>query len=283
MNWISSQAGLAAVAVALALVAGALVGSFLNVVVHRVPRGGSVVTGRSRCPSCKGAIQPVDLVPVVGWLVLGGRCRRCAARISPRYPLVEALCGTLLAMLAAGELAAGANGWNAVAVWAVRAAVLLTLLAWTLLAADGHDVSSRTVAVALGAVAAVSTLPGLQPPGIGWCGAAWPRSPAWVGPPLASLVGAAVGWLAGQAAAGTAGRRTGALVGAALGWQAAVGAALVAGLATALATALARMQVRPRPTTRGWSAAAATVAAAAVVVGWRPLLAAWGRCCQGIG
>ncbi len=70
---------------------GALVGSFLNVVSYRVPRGESVVSPRSRCPGCETPISSRDNVPVVSWLALRGRCRTCGQRISPRYPLTEAL------------------------------------------------------------------------------------------------------------------------------------------------------------------------------------------------
>ena len=72
-------------------VVGAVVGSFLNVVIHRLPRGESVVKPRSRCPQCGAQIAGYDNVPVVSWLVLRGRCRHCGTRISPRYPGVELL------------------------------------------------------------------------------------------------------------------------------------------------------------------------------------------------
>ena len=78
-------------AVALAGVLGALIGSFLNVVIHRVPRRESLVRPRSRCPECAAPIAPYDNVPVLSWLLLRGRCRGCGERISPRYPLVELL------------------------------------------------------------------------------------------------------------------------------------------------------------------------------------------------
>lgn len=71
-------------------VLGACVGSFLNVVVYRLPRGESLVSPGSRCPDCGDPIRARDNVPVVGWLALRGRCRDCAAPISARYPLVEA-------------------------------------------------------------------------------------------------------------------------------------------------------------------------------------------------
>jgi leader peptidase (prepilin peptidase) / N-methyltransferase len=82
---------------AIAGLAGLIVGSFLNVVVHRLPRGESLVHPGSRCPSCGTPIKPYDNVPVLSWLALRGRCRRCGARISARYPLVEATTGILFA------------------------------------------------------------------------------------------------------------------------------------------------------------------------------------------
>ncbi len=68
---------------------GAIIGSFLNVCIHRLPRRESIVWPGSHCPACSAPIAPRDNVPIVSYLVLGGRCRACRARISPRYPLVE--------------------------------------------------------------------------------------------------------------------------------------------------------------------------------------------------
>jgi leader peptidase (prepilin peptidase)/N-methyltransferase len=79
---------------------GLLIGSFLNVVIHRVPRGESVVHPRSRCPGCESEIAPRDNIPVVSWLLLRGRCRNCGEPISVRYPLVELLTGAVFALLA---------------------------------------------------------------------------------------------------------------------------------------------------------------------------------------
>jgi len=70
---------------------GALFGSFLNVVIHRLPRGTSVASGRSKCPGCHQTIAWFDNVPIVSWLLLGGKCRRCSWRIPIRYPVVEVL------------------------------------------------------------------------------------------------------------------------------------------------------------------------------------------------
>ena len=69
---------------------GLVVGSFLNVVIHRVPRGESLVRPGSHCPQCGSAIRPWHNVPVLGWLLLRGKCADCSAPISARYPLVEA-------------------------------------------------------------------------------------------------------------------------------------------------------------------------------------------------
>ena len=81
-------------------VVGLTIGSFLNVVVWRVPRGESVVNPPSACPRCGKAIRPRDNVPVLGWLALRGRCRDCGEPISARYPLVEAGTAVLFAVMA---------------------------------------------------------------------------------------------------------------------------------------------------------------------------------------
>lgn len=76
---------------------GAIVGSFLNVVIHRYPLGESVVFPPSRCPHCTARIKPYDNIPVVSWLLLRGKCRSCKGAIALRYPLVEAANGLLWA------------------------------------------------------------------------------------------------------------------------------------------------------------------------------------------
>ena len=82
---------------ALAAVFGALIGSFLNVVIWRLPRGESLAKPPSHCPGCGTPIKPYDNIPIVSWLILRGRCRSCGTRISARYPLVEALTAALCA------------------------------------------------------------------------------------------------------------------------------------------------------------------------------------------
>lgn len=74
---------------------GLVVGSFLNVVIHRVPRKESVVSPRSRCPGCGTEISSRDNIPVLSWLLLRGRCRTCGTSISARYPAVELGCAAL--------------------------------------------------------------------------------------------------------------------------------------------------------------------------------------------
>lgn len=86
-----------AAAVAIAFCGGLIVGSFVTVVAHRVPRGESIVGPRSRCPACGAQIAAYDNVPVVSWLLLRGHARCCGARISARYPLTELALGLLYA------------------------------------------------------------------------------------------------------------------------------------------------------------------------------------------
>ena len=82
---------------------GAVIGSFLNVVAHRVPLGESLVSPGSHCPHCDAPVKPYDNVPVVSWLVLRGRCRNCGVPISPRYPLVELLTAIVFAAVVAAR------------------------------------------------------------------------------------------------------------------------------------------------------------------------------------
>ena len=90
-----------AILIVVCLLLGLVVGSFLNVVIYRVPRGLSVVSPRSACPSCETPILERDNVPVISWLLLRGRCRNCHESISVQYPLVELGCAGLFAGTAA--------------------------------------------------------------------------------------------------------------------------------------------------------------------------------------
>lgn len=87
------------VAYAFIFMLGAIVGSFLNVVIHRVPNEQSIVFPNSTCPNCKTPIKPYDNIPILSWVLLRGRCRACSAAISPRYPAVELLTALLFVLV----------------------------------------------------------------------------------------------------------------------------------------------------------------------------------------
>ena len=79
---------------------GSCLGSFLNVVIYRLPRGQSLVSPGSRCPQCGYALRWYDNLPVVSWTLLGGRCRQCHASISAQYPMVETITALLFVLVA---------------------------------------------------------------------------------------------------------------------------------------------------------------------------------------
>jgi leader peptidase (prepilin peptidase)/N-methyltransferase len=81
--------------ITLAALGGLVTGSFLNVVAYRLPRGESLITPGSHCPSCDAPVKAYDNVPVLGWLMLHGHCRKCHVQISARYPIVELLTAVL--------------------------------------------------------------------------------------------------------------------------------------------------------------------------------------------
>jgi leader peptidase (prepilin peptidase)/N-methyltransferase len=95
----SDSAVITTVVIVLTGVLGLIIGSFLNVVVYRVPAGKSIVSPPSACPNCGAHIRGYDNIPVVSWLVLRGKCRDCGTPISPRYPLVELATGILFALV----------------------------------------------------------------------------------------------------------------------------------------------------------------------------------------
>lgn len=126
-------------------VLGLAAGSFLNVVIWRVPRKESVASPSSRCPACETPIRPVDNIPVVSWVVLSGRCRACRAPISPRYPLVELATGGLFAAVA----------WRFQLDWALPAFLLLvaTLLAIAAIDLEHYIVPNRILVIVVPAAA----------------------------------------------------------------------------------------------------------------------------------
>jgi leader peptidase (prepilin peptidase) / N-methyltransferase len=122
---------------------GLVIGSFLNVVIHRLPARRSLAAPGSQCPACGSPIRPLDNVPVLSWLVLRGRCRSCSAPISPRYPLVEALTAGLF-LAAAWRLGSRAE----LADYCVFFAVLVAISGIDL---DHHIIPSRIIYPAAGA------------------------------------------------------------------------------------------------------------------------------------
>jgi leader peptidase (prepilin peptidase)/N-methyltransferase len=141
-----------ALAIALAAVGGLIVGSFLNVVVYRLPRGESLMHPRSRCPSCGTQLRAVDNVPLVSWVALRGRCHHCGAPVSARYPLVEVTTGALFAAVVATQDDA---------VRIVLGLLLVTaLVPITLIDLDHRIIPNRITGLA--AIAAVITIAALD-------------------------------------------------------------------------------------------------------------------------
>jgi len=269
----------------IAFIWGATVGSFVNVVAHRVPRGESVVTGASRCPTCGVPIRPRDNVPVVGWLLLRGRCRSCHAPISTRYLAGELFCGGITATVAAVELIAGGSlPWlstlggqpidrvlmlhdlRPLAAWALHSAILILLTAWSLLGGSGRA-GRTTTWIAFGVVVGtVVALPTVGPPGIAPDGSRWPADPA-SGSLTAALTGAATGLLLARATRPALDGGGLAVLGAAVGWQTMTVVAIV----TLLARSSARRFHRwPAPTIDPLPAVAT-----ATFVFWRPIRTAF--------
>ncbi len=183
---------------------GALIGSFLNVCIYRLPRRESLVWPGSHCPSCEVAIAPYDNVPVVSYLLLGGRCRACREPIAMRYPLVEALNALAYAVII------WRFGWTWTSVGA------MTLFS-ALLVSAGTDLTHRIIPDRV-------TLPGMA---VGLVGAATVLPLPLIDAVLGIVVGGGLLWLIAWASLyvfGKEGMGGGdikllAMVGAFLGWK----------------------------------------------------------------
>ncbi len=218
---------------------GGAIGSFLNVVIYRLPAGLSLVRPGSHCPACKTPIRWYDNVPILGWLILGGRCRDCRAKISARYPIVEAITAVLFLLLGVAEcLGEGSNlpvrpevPYQACGTYLYHLLLLCTLLAAVMIEVDGHRVPLRLVVPALvGGLAAPLVWPRLHPVPACWI---------FLDGPAAGLLdgagglaaGLLLGWLASHLR--PAEQRTAMVLGPAcvglfLGWQAVVVLTVVA-------------------------------------------------------
>jgi leader peptidase (prepilin peptidase)/N-methyltransferase len=262
---------------------GSAVGSFLNVVVYRLPAGMSIVSPGSHCPACKHPIRWHDNLPILSWLVLRGRCRDCAARISPRYPAVEAATGGLFLLLAevelltgganlparplavaGGTIAPGLTLGQAAGVYAYHLLLLCTLLAAALVEHDRlRPPPSLFAPAALVGLLAPLAWPHLHPV------PAWGPGEGWLG----GLIDGGAGLLAGVAAGCLVWAAIGprlrfgvvcaaACVGLFLGWQAAV----ALGMGTAILCLPGRL-ARPRLAQRAvWIPATAWLGVLAL--GW---------------
>lgn len=157
-------------AVAVCAVFGLAIGSFLNVVVWRVPRGESIVSPPSACPACGVPIRGRDNIPVVSWIILRGRCRDCALPISARYPAVEAVTAMVFAVVA----------WGVGLTWALPAYLFLAAIsvALTLIDLDTFRLPNSIVLPAYPVTAVLLTVA------------------AWGGEGWGSLVRAVVGGVA---------------------------------------------------------------------------------------
>jgi leader peptidase (prepilin peptidase)/N-methyltransferase len=208
---------------------GACLGSFLNVVIYRVPRGLSLLGG-SRCPYCRAKIRWYDNLPVFGWLQLRGRCRDCHLPISPRYPLVEFAVGSMFLVLGVLELflqgtnlpaefpdvryrvswLAGRFGLDQIAACAYHCTLLSVLFSWALIKRDGCALPKRYVAIALAVGLAVPAIsPSVQP--VLWTSVrpGWILEYAWIGRVDTGVVGLSVGVLLGLLVGGVKPSRVG--------------------------------------------------------------------------
>ena len=222
-----------------------LIGSFLNVVVYRLPFGQSVVHGGSRCPRCHTAIKWHDNLPVIGWLNLNGRCRACDLPIAARYPIVESVCaGVCTAIFFCELLSGGANlpgrptdflhggvlrlfpnpFSDLVGIAVYHCVAICVLLVWGLIAWDRLLVPARSIAWVLASAAAVAlAFPSLHPLGLAGMGLTGGKEliatrHAWLvqglgvsvaGGVAGTLCGLMLQWMLGRLLHGDASGRTG--------------------------------------------------------------------------
>jgi leader peptidase (prepilin peptidase) / N-methyltransferase len=149
---------------ALAFTVGACIGSFLNVCIHRLPKGASIVAPRSACPGCGRLIAWYDNVPIVSWLLLRGRCRGCRGPIAVRYPLVEAATGLLFLALA---MARGPSfAWLEGVVFAAAIVALIFIDAEHQILPDAITLPGIAAGIALAPLSVRFAPPGDPPPGL---------------------------------------------------------------------------------------------------------------------
>ncbi len=210
-----------------AVLAAPCFGSFVGLVAERLPQGAPVLAGRSRCAACTAVLGPAELVPILSWLALGGRCRRCRAPIGLRLPAVE-LAALAVAAWAAAVVPPGLVWPSCVLGWTLLALALIDLDHWLL-----PDVLTLPLAAAGLATAA-------------WWTAGWPGDGligAVAGGGVLALVAAGYRRLRGRDGLGGGDVKLVAAGGAWLGWQGLPSLILIAalcGLAFGLARGLGR-------------------------------------------
>jgi leader peptidase (prepilin peptidase)/N-methyltransferase len=195
-----------------AFIFGSVVGSFLNVCIYRLPNEESIVAPRSRCPACQSPIHALDNIPLISFLFLRGRCRACGASISWRYPLVEALTGTLFAL-------------TVVRFGVTAQAALFLLFLAGLIVISFIDLDHQIIPN-------IITLPGIP---LGLLAGVFFRDPSLLDRVIGTLAGAGFlylvlfygGVLYGQEAMGEGDLNLIAMVGAFLGWKAVIVTILV--------------------------------------------------------
>ncbi len=144
---------------ATAFAVGAIVGSFLNVVIYRVPRGESIVFPASRCPHCSTPIRPYDNVPIFAWLWLGGKCRSCRGSISLQYPLVE-LANALFYVAILQRTGVSLSFLAVAALVSMTIALIYIDLEWQILP-DVIDLPGVAIGLAIGALHLGAMVPDL--------------------------------------------------------------------------------------------------------------------------
>ncbi|HWB00683.1 MAG TPA: prepilin peptidase, partial [Pirellulales bacterium] len=187
--------------VVFAVAVGASIGSFMNVVVYRVPAGMSLLRPASRCPHCEHPIRATDNIPVLGWLRLRGRCRDCGARIARRYPLVELWVAVLFGAMAWADTIAGgfnlpgsfsdSQCWG---IFAYHMFLLCSLLVVALIEFDGNEATTLIAAIGLVAVLLGAFFPALHPISPPLTGM---RETLTAPPRTVALLDGLVGWVVG--------------------------------------------------------------------------------------
>lgn len=238
---------------------GALVGSFLNVCIHRIPGGESIAFPASHCPLCKAPIKPYDNVPIVSWLLLRGRCRSCAAGIAIRYPLVEMLGG----IAAVGALCAFGLSAEALLIFAFLAALIVITFI---------DLDHQIIPDAI-------SLPGIF---VGFAAALLFGTPSWSDSLIGILLGGGLLWAVAEGYARLTGRegmgggdiKLLAMIGAFLGWRAIPVTVLVGSLLGSV-IGLSLMALRGRDTKMAIPFGPFLAAGAVVALFWGERIIDW--------